>query len=99
MYPLRITYVEHIHRDLHEMLQVSHLCASEQVCQHPDANVYAGRVSNAEIGMSNMINWAVGLYPCNLPDNSRASARRVPFCDMPTDRPIIHNAMSTLGRI
>ena len=27
--------------------------------------MYAGRVSNAKIGFSNMINWAVGLYPYN----------------------------------
>lgn len=33
------------------------------VCDHPDANIFAGRVSNAKIGFSNMINWAVGLRP------------------------------------
>ena len=32
-------------------------------CEHPDADIFAGRVSNAQIGMSNLINWAVGLYP------------------------------------
>ena len=32
-------------------------------CDHPDADIFAGRVSNAQIGMSNLINWAVGLYP------------------------------------
>ena len=35
-----------------------------QVCEKPNANIFAGRVSNAKIGMSSLINWAVGLYPC-----------------------------------
>ena len=51
----------------------------EDVCQKPNANVFAGRVSNAEIGMSNMINWAVGLYPCNIPPNLRPSSFAMPF--------------------
>ena len=33
------------------------------VCDHPDADIFAGRVSNAKIGFSNLINWAVGLRP------------------------------------
>lgn len=32
--------------------------------QHDGPPQYAGRVSNAMIGFSNLINWAVGLYPC-----------------------------------
>ena len=34
------------------------------MCEKPNANIFAGRVSNAKIGMSSLINWAVGLYPC-----------------------------------
>ena len=72
---------------------------AEDVCQNPNANVYAGRVSNAEIGMSNMINWAVGLYPCNLLVNPTASADHVPSYDT-HPIPATHRAMvSTLDQI
>ena len=39
--------------------------ALKEPCKTPDPvpTVYAGRVSNAEISMSSMINWAVGLAP------------------------------------
>jgi|EP01047_Picozoa_sp_COSAG01_P059744 hypothetical protein len=33
------------------------------VCEKPHADIFAGRVSNAKIAFSNVINWAVGLYP------------------------------------
>eukprot|EP01048_Picozoa_sp_COSAG05_P000214 COSAG05_NODE_6_length_45604_cov_26.489660_4_plen_375_part_00 len=39
--------------------------ALKEPCQNPNPSptVFAGRDSNARISMSNMINWAVGLYP------------------------------------